>query len=99
MRTFDEYADLLRELMPENFGQPDADLLARYIVSEHLYESYTVQLVAVTDPADIKALQIAQDRAFKQAHTSATALGLTVSSRCKLVVPSGGDADDGESEF
>lgn len=99
VRTFDEYADLLRELMPENFGQPDADLLARYIVSEHLYESYTVQLVAVTDPANIKALQIAQDRAFKQAHTSATALGLTVSSRCKLVVPSGGDADDGESEF
>ena len=28
-----------------------------------------------------------QDRYFKQAHTAATALGLTISSRCKLVVP------------
>lgn len=28
-----------------------------------------------------------QDRYFKQAHTSATALGLTISSRCKLEVP------------
>lgn len=28
-----------------------------------------------------------QDRYFKQAHTCATALGLTISSRCKLEVP------------
>lgn len=28
-----------------------------------------------------------QDRYFKQAHTAATALGLTISARCKLVVP------------
>ena len=28
-----------------------------------------------------------QDRYFKQAHTSATAMGLTISSRCKLEVP------------
>ena len=28
-----------------------------------------------------------QDRYFKQAHTAATALGLTISSRCKLIAP------------
>ena len=28
-----------------------------------------------------------QDRYFKQAHTAASALGLTISSRCKLIVP------------
>ena len=28
-----------------------------------------------------------QDRYFKQAQTAATALGLTISARCKLVVP------------
>ena len=32
-----------------------------------------------------------QDRYFKQAHTAATALGLTISARCKLVVPKAAD--------
>ena len=41
-----------------------------------------------------------QDRAFKQAHACAGVLGLTVTSRCKLVVPRSVDADDEEeSEF
>lgn len=95
---FDRYAKMLSRLMPDNFGQPDADLLARYVMSEALYESFTVLLVGVTDPAQIKSLQIAQDRAFKQAHTCASSLGLTVTSRCKLVVPVEDD-DGGEEEF
>lgn len=33
-----------------------------------------------------------QDRYFKQAHTAATALGLTISARCKLVVPKADEA-------
>lgn len=37
------------------------------------------------------ALAKLQDRYFKQAHTAATALGLTISSRCKLVVPKAPD--------
>lgn len=93
---FDRYAKMLSLLMPDSFGQPDADLLARYVVSESLYESFTALLVGVTDPAQIKSLQIAQDRAFKQAHTCASSLGLTVTSRCKLVVPVA--EDDGEDE-
>lgn len=95
---FDRYAKMLARLMPDNFGQPDADLLARYVVSESLYESFTAQLVGLSDPSDIKMMQIAQDRAFKQAHTCASSLGLTVTSRCKLVVPVDED-DGGEEEF
>lgn len=95
---FDRYAKMLAALMPENFGQPDADLLARYVVSESLYESFTAMLVGNGDASEIKALQIAQDRAFKQAHTCASSLGLTVTSRCKLVVPVEED-DGGEEEF
>lgn len=34
-----------------------------------------------------EALSKVQDRYFKQAHTAASALGLTISSRCKLSVP------------
>jgi hypothetical protein len=32
-----------------------------------------------------------QDRYFKQAQTAAAALGLTISSRCKLAVPKGAE--------
>lgn len=96
---FDRYVEMLKALLKDRFGQPDADLLARYVVSEHLYESFTSKLVILERPNDIKAIQIAQDRAFRQAHTCASALGLTVTSRCKLVVPAGdGDGND-ESEY
>ena len=98
--VFDRYVEMLRALLKNNFGQPDADCLARYVVSEHLYESFTTKLVSLEKPNDIKTLQIAQDRAFRQAHTCASALGLTVTSRCKLVVPSGADGDgNDESDF
>ena len=38
------------------------------------------------------ALAKLQDRYFKQAQTAATALGLTISSRCKLAVPKSAEA-------
>lgn len=95
---FNRYAEMLTALMPDNFGQPDADCLARYVVSESLYERYTSDLMDEHDPLSIKNLQIAQDRAFKQAQACASALGLTVTARCKLVVPERRE-DDGEGEF
>lgn len=97
-REFVRYAEMLSALMPDNFGQPDADCLARYVVSESLYERYTFDLMDEHDPLSIKNLQIAQDRAFKQAQACASALGLTVTARCKLVVPERRE-DDGEGEF
>lgn len=97
-REFERYAEMLTALMPDNFGQPDADCLARYVVSESLYERYTSDLMDEHGPLNIKNLQIAQDRAFKQAQACASALGLTVTARCKLVVPERRE-DDGEGEF
>lgn len=94
--AFNSYAAVLAKVMPDNFGAPDADCLARYVVAEHFFEKYTAQLMEETDPLNIKCLQIAQDRAFKQAHTASSVLGLNVTSRCKLVVPVADDADDGE---
>lgn len=95
---FNRYAEMMTALMPDNFGQPDADCLARYVVSESLYERYTSDLMEERDPLNIKNLQIAQDRAFKQAQACASSLGLTVTARCKLVVPERRE-DDGEGEF
>lgn len=97
VRSFDRYAEMLKKLMPENFGQPDAECLARYVVAEDSYERFTEMLYSCTDVSDKKSVQIMQDRAFKQAHACASVLGLTVTSRCKLVVPEVGDDD--ESEF
>lgn len=98
VKEFDRYAEMLSGVMPENFGQLDADCLARYVVSEHLFEDFTARLVTCDKASDIKNLHIAQDRAFRQAHACAAALGLTVTSRCRLVVPGAGDDDD-ECEF
>lgn len=99
VKAFDRYAEMLKKLMPENFGEPDAECLARYVVAEDSYERLTEMLYS-GDPRTItekKNIQIMQDRAFRQAHACASVLGLTVTSRCKLIVP--GDDDDGASEF
>ncbi len=100
---FDELACMLCELLPGSFGQPDADTLARYVVAEEAYELYTRRLFGALGAHDLNAykeLHMEQDRAFKQAHACAGVLGLTVTSRCKLVVPRSVDADDEEeSEF
>lgn len=99
MDEFDRLATMLCELMPENFGQPDADLLARYVTAEAIYEKFTAEVLAAPDATAAKNAQLAQDKAFKQAHSCATALGLTVTSRCKLVVPQPQEPSDDESEF
>lgn len=82
-------------------GETDVDALARYIRAEEMYESATKdvlraeksrpkgddfqQLVAWS--ALIGELDKRQERYFKQAQKCASDLGLTISSRCKLVVP------------
>ena len=75
------------------WSELDADTLGKYIVSQATYEAYLEPLRKAVEAEDYKdyslsnSLQLQQDRAFKQAHTCATALGLTITSRCKLVVP------------
>lgn len=72
-------------------GETDCDTLARYVAAEDLYEAATKKLRAAmrsyADPYELDQLAKLQDRFFKQAQTAASALGLTISSRCKLVVP------------
>jgi len=77
----------------------DADELARYVSAETLYEAYTVALRGVVASGDMERaerIQRQQDKAFRQAHTSASSLGMTISSRCRLVVPK---TDDEETDF
>ena len=99
MDEFERYAAMLSAIMPENFGAPDADALARYVVSERCYERSTALVLNAATTDEFRQAQMAQDKAMRQARQCAADLGLTVSSRCRLVIPRLGGSDDDECEF
>lgn len=71
-------------------GETDVDTLARYILSRDTYIKLTKQIQKkeiLEDPVRLNQYMKNQDRAFKQCHTAAKSLGLTIADRCRLVVP------------
>jgi P27 family predicted phage terminase small subunit len=85
---FYRYSGQLQKL--KIMGETDVDALARYITAKDMYENAVRQLrkPGVKNDAFMfeKWLKI-QDKLFKQCRASANDLGLSISSRCKLVVP------------
>ena len=74
----------------EIMGKTDCDALARYVVVEELFEvaSKTLQDPEVlADPEKTVSATLALEKCFKMCRAAAGDLGLTISSRCKLVVP------------
>lgn len=68
----------------------DADTLGRYLVAQHQYLMATEQAEAALtdmDQENADAWGKIQERYFKQARNCANDMGLTVTSRCRLVVP------------
>ena len=68
----------------------DVDLLARYLLSKQAYLGLTsryMKMISSGDPASVEKVANLQDKSFKQCQSAARDLGLTISSRCKLVVP------------
>lgn len=95
IEKFHYYADML--LAIGIFTELDVDCLARYIMAEQLYLQYTNLIIKLIKKNDVEKLgkaQTLQDKAFKQCRDCARDLGLTISSRCKLVVPQVDDGDD-----
>ena len=92
IREFERYAEMLDHL--HVWSELDADELARYVSAEAAYRDYVRQLRAairsgdVSEMGRIQRLEIAQ---AEQARKSASALGMTITSRCKLVVPTPND--------
>lgn len=100
-KEFDRIAAQLQKL--KIMGETDCDTLARYVVAQELYTRAVKDLRAVQKDrpkgaevsaesltvwaAMLEKLDKRVDRYFKQATTTASALGLTISSRCKLEVP------------
>jgi P27 family predicted phage terminase small subunit len=66
----------------------DCEALARFIVSEYNYQKITKKLLKTgVDNEKYLDLLLMQEKLFKMCRQSAGDLGLTISSRCKLVVP------------
>lgn len=87
-QTFDKLASQLNKL--KIMGETDVDALARYVTSNDQYVHATRQLRkkdVKNDPALYESWSRVQERTFKMVRSSANDLGLSISSRCKLVVP------------
>lgn len=80
------------------FTELDEDCLTRYILAKNLYLKYTSALTGLLGKrnySEISKMQTLQDKAFKQCQSCARDLGMTITSRCKLVVPNNdGDEDE-----
>ncbi len=85
-KRFTEIADELIEL--NIFANIDCDALARYINVEWQYQRVIKEVfkVGAMHPT-YYGLLIMQEKLFKMARAAASDLGLTITSRCKLVVP------------
>lgn len=97
IEKFNKYAKMLLSI--GIFTELDVDCLARYIMGEQLYLQYTrllIRLVKSNNFEELSKIQGLQDKAFRQCQQCARDLGLTVSSRCKLVVPQVEDGEDYE---
>ena len=85
---FYRIADQLKKL--KILGETDVDALGRYIVANDFYVNAVKQMrkpEVKNNPVKFEAWAKIQERYFKQCRSSANDLGLSISSRCKLVVP------------
>lgn len=85
---FYEIAKMLLDMRA--MSATDCDALARYIISKELYLKLTKQILkkeVYSDPKKLQTYMKNQDKAFKQVRQSAMDLGLTITSRARVVVP------------
>ena len=79
----------------------DADTLGRYLVAQHQYliaTQETEKALAKRDQEEADSWGRIQERYFKQARNCANDMGLTVTSRCRLVVPNFGTGQQSGEE-
>lgn len=87
---FNRVSSALLKLMPTMVARTDADTIAAYCMARTEWLHATKRVNDALTRGDLEAANgwgLAQDRFFKQARACAADLGLTISSRCRLVVP------------
>ena len=97
---FYKIADQLKKL--KILGETDVDALGRYITANDFYINAVKKMrtkEVKDDPIKFDAWAKIQERYFKQCRASANDLGLTISSRCKLVVPEAKTETPKENKF
>ena len=83
-------------------GETDVDALGRYITANDFYIEAVKQMrkkEVKEDPYKFETWAKIQERYFKQCRSSANDLGLSISSRCKLVVPEAKKETPKENKF
>ena len=85
----EEFKRIANELLRINImSNLDSEALARFIVSEYQYQKVVRKSLKIgADNDEYDKLLNRQEKLFKMCRQAATDLGLTISSRCKLVVP------------
>ena len=87
---FNRVAAAILKLMPTMVARTDADTIAAYCVAREAWCAATEQVTAALAAGNLDNANgwgLVQDRFFKQARACANDLGLTISARCRLVVP------------
>lgn len=85
---FYKIADQLKRL--KILGETDVDALARYVTVNDRYVEAVKKMRSKevkNDPELLLAWSKLEDKYFRQVRSAASDLGLTISSRCRLVVP------------
>ena len=97
---FYKIAEQLQKL--KIMGETDVDALGRYIVANDFYVNAIRKMRSKevkNDPVLFGAWAKIQERYFKQCRACANDLGLTISSRCRLVVPATKEPPKKENKF
>ena len=87
---FTRVSNALIRLMPSMVTRLDGDTIATYCVAREGWLKATEQASVCLEQGDVDGAQdwgLVQDRYFKQARACANDLGLTISARCRMVVP------------
>lgn len=97
----DEFKKLSRQLLEADMGaaQLDADTIGRYLVAQRQYTAASIQVQDFLDQEKVEeaaAWSKLQETYFKQCRNCANDMGLTITSRCRLVVPKAEEPEEDE---
>ena len=95
-----DFRALARELLAADMGaaQLDRDTVGRYVVAQHQFTASCRMVQDALDQQDpdlVNKWTKAQKSYFEQARACANDLGMTITSRCRLVIPERADKPEG----